>query len=110
MSDPITRPGEISRIAQLANGDPYRTEVLLLLVENREAYKRHEQWQVSHERLDAERFASLESRISGAVSGVGDYRADRYRFDGAKLAIFAIAGAIVTLLGLAFAGGWRPWP
>lgn len=116
MSEPNTRPGEIARIAQLANGDPYRTEVLLLLVETRETSKRHEQWQASHEKLDNERHQNLVEDITairiglgGAVSGVGDYKADRYRFDGARLAAYAIIGAIVSLIGLVFMAGWRPF-
>lgn len=114
MGSPDTRPSEMARIAKLAGGDPteYRTEVLLLLIENREAYKRHEQWQASHEKLDDERhdgiidsITEMKKNLGGAVSGVNNYTSDRLRFDGMKIAIYTICGAIVTILGLAIAAG-----
>lgn len=115
MGSPDTRPSEMARIAKLAGGDPteYRTEVLLLLIENREAYKRHEQWQSSHEKLDDERhdgiidsIAEMKRNLGGAVSGVNNYKIDRVKFDTVKVVLASILGAIVTILGLAIAGGY----
>lgn len=115
MSSPNTRPGEIARVARLANGDAaeYRTEVLILLIESREAAKRHEAWQLAHDKLDNDRhynllqdIEALKDGLGGATSGISDYRKDRYTFDGMKIAIYSIIGSIITILGLAIAAGY----
>ena len=98
-SDPTpTGPGETARISALANNDPYRTEVLLLLNTLKENGKRYEQWMQNHERMDSIRFKNIEGRLAGAVSGVGDFRNAEAQVSGAKKLAVGIVSAF-TLLG-----------
>lgn len=105
MTEPITRPGELARIARLANGDTaeYRTEVLMTLLSLKEADKRHAQWQQEHDRLDTERFASINSKLPGVVSGVGDYNDAKAQVLGAKRFALGVV-AIIGLIGGAILG------
>ena len=115
-----TRPGEITRIKDLAKGDPYRTEVLTFLAIQNERSERQEKilsslsaWQVEHDKKDEIRFERGDARMraleegldgkdgkGGVRSSVNDYRDNVEQFKGAWKAL----GLIVTV-GLVLAGG-----
>ena len=118
-----TRPGEITRIKDLAKDDPYRTEVLTLLAILNERSERQERitaehtaWQVEHDKKDEIRFERGDARMraleevlegkdgnGGVRSSVNDYRYNVEQFKGAWKAL----GLIVTV-GLVLAG-WLGW-
>lgn len=99
MGDPTTRPGEFSRIAALAGDDPYRTEVLVMLIEQRERGKRHEQWMKDHDRVENMRFSAIEGKLSGAVSGVDDYHENMAQVAGARKLVIGVVAVIAALGG-----------
>jgi hypothetical protein len=115
MDQPQTRPGEIARIAKIANGDPveFRMEVLLLLNSNIESVKRVEasvkrveDRQQDHEELDTERFGSINEKLPGVVSGVGDFRKIEAQASGAKKLLVGTIAALTALGGFVYFLVW----
>jgi len=101
-----TRHGELAKIHALADGNPYRVEVLETLAILKERSEQSQNWQhgtdawrAMHDRQDAESFVQIRAEIQaikasvgGVSSGVNDYRDDKAQLSGArKLFIGAVA-------------------
>lgn len=113
MKHPETTPGEIARIAHLANNDPYRTEVLILLASLKEISKRNEeqlrigsQWMIEHDRKDELRFAAIEGKLPSVVSSVGDYNDTKQQVTGAKKLAMGVISALTLLGGFVYFVAW----
>lgn len=94
------------RIAELANNDPYRVEVLLTLTELRQSGKRYEQWMQEHDRLDTMRFEDINTRLVGVVSGVTDYKDTEAQVKGMKKLIVGLVTTIAAIGGFIYFLAW----
>lgn len=115
--DPTTRPGEMSRIKSLADGDPYRHEVLTMLAiqdarsERQEARsERADAWMIAHDKKDDIAAVKFENRLinieasidgkDGLRSGVSDYRDDKSQFTGGKRLAIAAGVFVAAIFGM----------
>lgn len=108
-----TRPGEITRIKDLAKDDPYRTEVLTLLAILNERSERQERitaehtaWQVEHDKKDEIRFergdarmSAIERSVGGVSSGVNDWNDAKAQALGMKKLIIGVVAVIAAVGG-----------
>ena len=109
MGEPITRPGELSR---LAGGDEYRLFMLEKMMAVSEEASANKEWRKSHQDADDAQFAAIQKelasikRSAGAMSSsVGDLQKDRAQVVGVKDAIMTLAKVLGTLI----AAAWAVW-
>ena len=92
MSEPMTRPGEISRIA--ASEIDFRVSVLT-------SQARMEAKFDAHMEDDKRQFAALNEKYGSVSSGVNDYREDKNQIQGARKLITGTVIFIAALYGAA---------
>ena len=106
-----TRPGELSRIQEIAKGDPYRTEVLTFLAIQNERSERQEKilsalsaWQIEHDKKDEIRFergdarmSAIERSVGGVSSGVNDWNDAKAQAIGMKKLVIGVVAVIGTI-------------
>ena len=109
MGEPITRPGELSR---LAGGDEYRLFMLEKMMAVSEEASANKEWRKSHQDADDAQFAAIQKelasikRSAGAMSSsVGDLHTDKVKVMGIKDAIWTISRVLVSFI----AAAWAVW-
>lgn len=98
-----TRPGEIQRIRELANGDEYRAEVLTALAVLQERSEHQSEWMRQHDRRDDERFGALEQKVTGVSSSANDLQINsRYSLKEVAVGFLVLCGALGGLIGFIY--------
>ena len=126
MSDPTTRPGEMSRIKDMAGNDPYRERVLTVLAVLEERSEQSinwqrgtDEWRANHDKIDAVSFAEVRADIATLKGSVGkvsssvatEQLSSRFTLKelvAGVLVLCAAIGALIAFIGHYLTSGPKP--